>query len=121
MRSRMTVPTCLQVPQDRFWRASCRRGEAEAFGNGGNALPSQVPRRVCFAQLFTLGIPSSPWPVFYRTDTEDTTEKNKDGTIRSVHSGGFSQGMKIELISWSSLFGVGGYGLIEASRRLRPK
>jgi hypothetical protein len=70
---------------------------------------------------FTLGIPSSPWLVFYRKDTEVITEKNEDGTIRSVQSGGFSQGQKIVLISWSMLLGIAGFGLIEASWRLRPK
>jgi len=55
---------------------------------------------------FTLGVPSSPWLVVYRTDKK---------------AGGFSQGQYIEFISWSSLLGIAGYGLIEASRRLRPK
>jgi hypothetical protein len=70
---------------------------------------------------FTLGVPFSPWLIASWKEAEDRTEKNEDGTIRSVHSGGFSTSVNVEFISWSSLFGIAGFGLLEVTRRLRPK
>src|SRR5476651_1040091 len=70
---------------------------------------------------FTLGLPFSPWLIASWKTTEDRTEKNEDGTIRSVHSGGFSDSINAEFICWSSLFGIAGFGLLEVNRRLRPK
>jgi hypothetical protein len=70
---------------------------------------------------FTLGVPFSPWLIASWKDTEDRTEKNEDGTIRSVHSGSFSSAVNAEFIGWSSLFGIAGFVLLEASRQLRPK
>ena len=66
---------------------------------------------------FTLGVPFSPWLIASWKETEERTEKNEDGTIRSVHSGGFSNSVNAELICWSSLFGIAVFGLLEASRR----
>jgi hypothetical protein len=72
-------------------------------------------------KTFTLGVPFSPWLIASWKETEATIEKNEDGTIRSVHSGGFSSGVNAEWISWSSLFGITGFVLLEVSRRLHPK
>lgn len=70
---------------------------------------------------FTLGVPFSPWLIASWKEAVDITEKNEDGTTRSVHSGDFSTAVNAEFISWSSLFGIAGFVLLEASRRLRPK
>lgn len=70
---------------------------------------------------FTLGVPLSPWIMTSWKQAEAKTEKAEDGTIRSVHSGDFSLSVKVEIISWSSLLGVVGVGLLEVTRRLRPK
>ena len=70
---------------------------------------------------FTLSLPFSPWLIASWKTTDDRTEKNEDGTIRSVHSGGFSDSINAEFISWSSLFGIAGFGLLEVNRRLHPK
>jgi hypothetical protein len=70
---------------------------------------------------FTLGVPFSPWIIASWKEAEDRTEKNKDGTTRSVHSGDFSSSVNVEVFSWSSLLGVVGFGLLEVNRRLRPK
>jgi len=70
---------------------------------------------------FTLGLPFSPWLIASWKKADDRTEKNEDGTIRSVHSGDFSTSVNADSISWSSLFGIAGFVLLEASRRLRPK
>jgi hypothetical protein len=70
---------------------------------------------------FTLGVPFSPWLIASWKEAEDRIEKNEDGTIRTVHSGDFSFAVNVEVISWSSLLGIAGSVLLEASRRLRPK
>jgi len=70
---------------------------------------------------FTLGVPFSPWLIASWKKAEDRIEKNEDGTIRSMHSGGFSNSVNAEFISWSSLFGIAGFGLLEVNRPLRPK
>ena len=70
---------------------------------------------------FTLGVPFSPWLIASWKEADDKIEKNEDGTIRTVHSGDFSSAVYPELISWSSLLGITGFVLLEASRRLRPK
>jgi hypothetical protein len=70
---------------------------------------------------FTLGAPFSPWLIASWKEAEDKIEKNEDGTIRSVQSGDVSSAVNTEFISWSSLFFIAGFGLLEANRRLRPK
>ena len=70
---------------------------------------------------FTLGVPFSPWIIASWKQSEDRTEKNEDGTIRSVHSGGFSWSVNVAFVSLSSLLGIAGVGLLEVTRRWRPK
>jgi hypothetical protein len=70
---------------------------------------------------FTLGMPFSPWIIASWKEAEEArTEKAEDGTVRSAHSRGFSSSVNVEIISWSSLLGVVGFGLLEVKRRLRP-
>jgi hypothetical protein len=70
---------------------------------------------------FTMGVQFSPWFTASWKKSEVKTEKNEDGTIRSVTDGGFSSSVNAEFFSWSCLFGIAGFGLLEVARRARPK
>ena len=64
--------------------------------------------------MFTLGLPQSPWLVASETETKMET---KDGMSMSS-SMNFSNTHKVEFLSWSWLFPIGSWALFALRRRL---
>ena len=70
--------------------------------------------------LFTLGLPASPWLVYYRMQTkEEVTSIEKDGKrlIQSSKGASFSTKFGIEILAWSWVFAILGWIMFKVARQ----